>query len=192
MSDAATGTRHGQQAGTDAGGWTAWLAPGERLLWQGAPGDGIRFRREDRMLIPFSLVFGAFALVWWGAAYGIDAPWPMLAFGTVFVLIGLYLVIGRFLWDAYVRARTRYALTDRRALIATRHPGRRMKDWPITADMPLDVETGPTTSIYFARERVGGWRRRHARRVGFEFIADGPEVLSLIRAVQRGDAGRVR
>jgi hypothetical protein len=176
----------------EAGGWGAWLAPGERLLWQGAPGDGIRFRREDRMMIPFSLVFAGFALFWWVAAYSMGAPWPMLAFGTVIVLIGAYLVIGRFVWDAYARALTRYALTDRRALIATRHLGRRVKDWPLSADMALDVETGPTTSIYFAQEHAGGWRRRHTRRIGFEFIADGPEVLSLIRAVQRGESGRAR
>jgi hypothetical protein len=198
----------GRRAGAGAAesGWAPWLDPGEKVLWEGAPGGGLRWRRSDWLMVPFSLLWCGFAVFWTVMAASEGAPAPMVAFGAGFVCIGLYLVVGRFFWDAYKRGLTRYALTDRRALIATRHAGRRLRSWPIGADTAIDVETGPTTSIYFATERVGGgdveyaedeyvsWRgrRRRARhrRVGFEFLADGPAVLSLIRGAQQGEAGR--
>jgi hypothetical protein len=50
-----------------------------------------------------------------GAASGIDMIFPL--WGIPFVLVGLYAVFGRFLHDAWIRSRTRYGLTDGRALI---------------------------------------------------------------------------
>jgi hypothetical protein len=43
----------------------------------------------------------------------------MVLWGIPFVLVGLYLIIGRFFADAYLRARTCYGVTDQRVLIVT-------------------------------------------------------------------------
>ena len=173
-----------------ATGWEPWLAPGERLLWQGAPARGLRLSKVDWVLIPFSLVWCGFAVVWTGMAIAGGLPVVAILIGVVFVIIGLFMVIGRFLWDAHVRAGTRYALTDRRAFIATRHFGRRLRSFPITAATPIEVEAGKTTSIWFALSPTG--RRigtaRHGtmpERHGFQHLIDGPEVLALMRHVQR-------
>ena len=48
-------------------------------------------------------------------------PWAVV-WGVPFVLVGIYLIFGRFLLDAWVRGGTRYAVTNRRVLISRGRP----------------------------------------------------------------------
>src|SRR5207244_7249306 len=90
------------------------LDSGERLLWSGQPRGGIRLRGQDALLIPLSLLWGGFAIFWEFMALtaATKAPGPVAVvfpvFGLPFVVIGLYLIFGRFIVDAKVRARTSY------------------------------------------------------------------------------------
>jgi hypothetical protein len=104
------------------------LLPGERIVWSGRPAQGVLFTGRDVFLIPFSLVWCGFAIFWTVlAATGTmatgraDVAWFPL-FGLPFVCVGLYFVAGRFLVDAWIRSGVRYALTDRRVLIARSGP----------------------------------------------------------------------
>ena len=186
-----------------AAGWAPYLDPGELLLWDGAPARGIRF--EMRMLgqSAFGLFFLGFALFWMAGASGVlwgnggGGPPDVFAyifplFGLPFVAVGAWMVFGHILWDAWVRSRTRYALTNRRAIIASQTFARSLKSWPIDANTELDYRPGSHATLYFAEEtRVHRGRRRtrlHAEPIGFRFIADGDHVYQLFRSVQRGDA----
>lgn len=112
---------------TDA--FRPYLQPGERVVWTGRPAQGVRLAAYDALLIPFSIVWCGFAIVWEAmAVFGtfagssagpeaLAATLPIALFGVPFVLIGLYFVFGRFFADAWVRARILYVLTDRRALV---------------------------------------------------------------------------
>jgi hypothetical protein len=96
------------------------LVPGESFVWAGQPKTSVVFHKEDFLLIPFSLMWGGFAIFWeanvlgiWGAQA--HTPWTFgVLCGIPFVLIGQYLIWGRFFYTAWLKRRTHYAVTNRR------------------------------------------------------------------------------
>ncbi len=101
------------------------LEVGEPLLWSGQPRKGIVFRSSDVFLIPFSIMWGGFAIFWETSVFaqarkgGKTMSLFMVLWGIPFVLIGLYMIFFRFIVDARRREHTCYGLTDRRAIIVT-------------------------------------------------------------------------
>ena len=92
------------------------LIAGERLLWTGKPKTGIVFRISDAAYIPFSILWFAFAIFWeFGASRGGGAFF--MIWGIPFILIGFYMAIGRFFYDALLRKNTIYGVTDNRVII---------------------------------------------------------------------------
>jgi Domain of unknown function (DUF1707) len=101
------------------------LLDGERLLWVGQPDPRKHFTRADRFLIPFSVLWGGFALSWESVALfatsdkGSHAPISFPVIGFLFTVLGIYFMVGRFFYKAYTKKRTTYAITDRRVLVLT-------------------------------------------------------------------------
>ena len=108
------------------------LLKGENVLWWGRPAQGIMLTARDGVLIPFSLFWIVFTIVWESSALKSPAPFPFALFGLPLVLGGLFLIFGRFLLDSWLRSRMVYALTDRRVLIARSPP------WPSFKSVNLD------------------------------------------------------
>jgi hypothetical protein len=173
------------------GGWAPYLDPGERLLWEGRPATGLRWSRQDLFLLPFGLVFAGFAIFWEVSVIAAGAPLFMVLFGVPFVLVGLFLAVGRVFWDSYARRHTAYALTDRRAIVATSALGRALRSWPITPGMETEFRPGPESTLVFASEWRPGRRTRRGHSAGrriehaFRHIPDGDRVHALFRAIQR-------
>lgn len=98
------------------------LMSGESISWSGMPDPSVIFHSEDWFMIPFSLLWGGFAIFWeasvaglWGSKSGV--PWNFgVLWGVPFVLIGQYFIWGRLFVDAWLKRRTYYAITDRRVL----------------------------------------------------------------------------
>jgi hypothetical protein len=139
-----------------------WILPGERLYWRGAPDPGVIFGPEDAYLIPFSLLWGGFAIFW-----EIGVSRQGLVFGMVwgipFVLIGLYLIFGRFFYKRWNRRRTRYAISDQR-IIVTRKRGNHIQAIPLTR--PFDVKRRRDGKHVILSWQVSGGQQSQ-RGVGF-------------------------
>lgn len=99
------------------------LLRGEKVVWSGRPKRGLMLTGRDGFLIPFGLLWGGFAVFWeWNVLRMPNAPVVMIVFGVPFVLIGLFMIFGRFFVDAWLRQSVFYALTDRRVLILRSRP----------------------------------------------------------------------
>ncbi|MGH9170807.1 MAG: hypothetical protein ACRD0Z_08040 [Acidimicrobiales bacterium] len=94
---------------------SAWLQPGERVLWRGRPDARVIFARQDAYLVPVSVVWTGFFAVM--SLSGHLGPRGGIGLGAVpFLAFGAYLVLGRFVTKVLGRRRTRYAITNQRAV----------------------------------------------------------------------------
>ncbi len=96
---------------------TEYLDKEEKLIWTGQPKSGIIFKSSDLFLIPFSIIWCGFAFFWFFSATNSGAPFIFSMFGIPFMLIGLYFVFGRFIFDAKLRKNTFYGVTNERIII---------------------------------------------------------------------------
>ena len=127
------------------------LTPGESLRWSGRPQQGLMLKASDAVMIPFSLLWGGFAIFWEVMAYRSGAPIFMLLFGGAFVLIGLQLIIGRFFTDAWIRGSTLYGLTNKRVIILKERPRTTVRSLELDqlADVTLSESSGGRGTITF-------------------------------------------
>lgn len=126
-----------------------YLARGERLTWTGSPARGIVFGPRDAMLIPFSLLWGGFAIFWEVSVLRAHAPGFFSLWGVPFVLIGLYMIAGRFFHDAWLRARTVYGLTNERAIVLRQSRGGNVASRDLGGEVRITGQRGSFGTIEF-------------------------------------------
>jgi len=179
------------------------LERGEALLWSGQPQKGLRLRSQDLFLIPFSLMWGGFAIFWEfsvithpGKCDGSTGLF-MTLWGIPFVCIGLYFIFGRFFADAYNRSRTFYGVTNERIIILSGIFSRQVKSLQLRtlSDISLNQGSGDVGTITFGPSQntmnifmpSGSWpgAARYAPP-SFDLIERPKEVYNIIRQAQKG------
>lgn len=174
---------------------TSQLSPGESILWSGQPRRGIIFRASDAFMIPFSLLWCGFAIFWEMSVLSTGAPFFFKLWGIPFVLVGLYMVIGRFFVEARQRAKTYYGVTNERAIIVSGIFRKQIKSLNLKtlADISLDEKTDGSGTISFglsnsnsARQNGFPFSRRNQSEVpSFDSIQNAKKVYEIIRNAQR-------
>lgn len=175
------------------------LSSGERLLWSGMPRQGIKLRASDILMIPFSLLWGGFAFFWeYSVFQQSDAPIFFALWGIPFVLVGIYMIIGRFVVDSYQRSRTYYGLTDHRVLIVDGLFNREITSLSLNnlseislqerADGSGSILFGPGNPMYamWAGTLWPGMSKRMPP--AFELVEDVRQVYELLWTTQRSTA----
>jgi hypothetical protein len=173
------------------------LSAGERLLWAGRPRSGLVLRPGDAFLVPFSLLWGGFACYWEYSVVTGGAPWFFMLWGVPFVLMGLYLIVGRLFVDARMRANTVYGLTGERVIILSGLFARTVKSLNLRtlSDVSLTERADGSGSISFGPgspyggwfQPFGPWPGRGVLPPTFDLIPRAKEVYEAIRTAQRGD-----
>ncbi|MGB1234415.1 MAG: hypothetical protein ACPG5U_01625 [Planktomarina sp.] len=169
-----------------------YLAKGERLLWQGKPDSSVLVTGpQDIVLIPFSLAWGGFALFWNISVWNMGAPFFFKIFGLPFLIVGAYMVFGRFFFSAYKRKDTQYAITNIRALIIKRGV---LKEMPITPSLGITSKSGTSGSITLGKvtpalrgshTSMGVWNGESGD-FSFSHLADTQAAYAAIKSVQNG------
>lgn len=171
------------------------LSAGEQMLWSGQPKSGIQLRTSDIFLIPFSLFWAGFAVFWESSVIGIGAPFFFMLWGIPFILMGLYITVGRFFLDAALRAKTWYAVTNERILIVSGLINQTIRSYPLRSmpEMTLRLRRDQSGTITFGAEapsrsmyRGFVWPGMDQRLApAFDLLPDAQSVYDLIRRAQR-------
>lgn len=156
-----------------------YMVPGEAVLWKGKPGKGHLLTPQDVYMIPFSIFWCGFAVVWEiGVIFG-GAPFFFGIWGIPFILVGLYITVGRFFHTAYLRKHTAYVITNKKII---RKRGKRM-DMLGAGNMPLTHIT--TFADGNGTIRFGEYNM-YCRRNGFDgFQNSAPFMLENVPDVVR-------
>lgn len=167
------------------------LEPGEHLLWWDRPPAGLIFRPADWFLVPFSVLWACFAFFWEAKVLDSNAPPLFGLVGVPFVLVGIYILVGRFVHDAWRRGRTAYGLTDQRVMIVTGSWETKSVYLEGLGEVNLRERGDGTGSIIFGHEQspfmrgnLGAWSGRPSVPT-FERVKDVRRVLSAIREAQK-------
>lgn len=176
------------------------LDPGERLLWAGQPRQGFSLRGHDVFMIPFSLIWGGMVIfmVTIGTVGAVQQSGPggliFLLFGSPFLAIGLYLIFGRFYFDARSRARTFYGVTNERIIISSGLFSRNVKSLLLRtlSDVTLTEKADGRGTISFGQGHfmmawfpVGWPGAGRYTPPSFDMVADAKRIFDIIRQAQR-------
>jgi hypothetical protein len=173
------------------------LVSGENLVWAGKPNPGKIFHSDDLFMIPFSLLWGGFAIFWesgvlglWGHSSKHPAPFFFILWGIPFVVIGQYLIWGRFIYDAWLKRRTYYGVTNRRLLVVQESTKRKTCSMYIDAIPTVERDGGSVGTLRFGtkfpvvagrNQRTRNWSRFNVGGVPvFADIDDAAYVYRLI------------
>jgi len=183
------------------------LGTREQVLWSGVPRRGFALRKSDIMLIPFSIMWGGFAIIWETSVLRSDVL-LMKLWGIPFVLVGLYMIVGRFFVDRWQRDRTFYGVTNERIIIVTKNLlGKQVKSLDLRNlyEITVDEKSNKSGTITFklsatlppqAKESHRSFRLSSPSPAGsnkyseqyspaFEMILDVKNVYNLIRQAQQ-------
>ncbi len=178
------------------------LDSGEQYIWSGIPKQGIFFRASDIFMIPFSLLWGGFAIFWEIMALSIPAheagPVSIIfpLFGIPFVIVGLHMIFGRFIYDSRMRSKTFYGLTDQRVIIVTELFRKKVKSLNLRtmSDVSLSEKSNKSGTITFGQENallsfLGAYSftgmSGGSNVPKFEFIDNAKNVYNQIRDLQK-------
>ena len=175
------------------------LNPGERIIWSGQPQQGLMLRLADFLMIPFSLLWGGFAIFWESSVMSNGAPFFFMIWGIPFVLMGLYMIFGRFFVDMAQRSKTYYALTSERVIIISGLFNQNVKTLRLNQLPEINISTrsnGQGTITFGAVHPMawmysgGGFpnRGRYNFAPSFDMINDVKMVYQQIKRLQREEA----
>ncbi len=151
------------------------LVEGEKILWQGQPDASKFFTATDIFYVPFSLLWGGFALFWNVGVWTSNAPFFFRLWGLPFLVVGAYMIFGRFVYKWWRKRHTYYAVTDKRLLVLTTGMRHNLESFRLSnlPELSKSVDRSGNGSITFGKAPTPSmWRRNRMNmsNSGIEFF----------------------
>lgn len=174
------------------------LLPGESIYWAGMPSPAKIFHADDIGQIPLSLMWGGFATFLLANVLGYinfgakpssrpsSAPFMALLLIPT-VLMGQYMIWGRFFLDAWLKRRTYYAVTNRRVLLL-QEGWKTQRRFLFLEALPEILREGTTIGTLWLGPKlatVGVTYRDRIRHVSLLYLGDSTPVLADIPEADR-------
>jgi hypothetical protein len=168
------------------------LIENEKLVWTGRPSNVLAFKTKDLLLIPFSLIWFVMMIGIAIAGRANIQLLPALLVCIPFLVMGLYAVAGRFIFDSKRRANTNYGITDNRVIIRSGIISKTTNSFNIKTmqDITITEKSKGRGTIMFGRnnfrlEMMHGMALIANKETPcFEQIGDVKSVYSLIIKMQ--------
>ncbi len=149
-------------------------------------------RPADALLIPFSLFWCGFSVFWEFGASRSRGSFFFTLWGIPFILVGLYMVVGRFFTDARERQNTVYAVTTERVMILGGFFKRSVRSFSLRSLPEISLSEGPDgrgtitlgpPSPWFAS---GGWPgARQQGTPALEGVDNARSLYEILRQAQK-------
>lgn len=171
------------------------LGKDEKLLWQGQPTPGIRFSPQDFFITPLILLWlTVVGATTFHSVFGSEKNDQPVFMAIPFLFIGFYLLIGRFIVDAYSRKSTRYRLTTERAIIESGIFQKKVRSVYLsaTAEISLIQRKNGSGTVVFGSDNgrfsalPRSWPGANKYQApGFDVIEDSKRIYDLAIKAQR-------
>jgi hypothetical protein len=178
-----------------------YLSKSEYIIWFGKPETTIYFTHSDFILIPFSLLFGIPAILWEIQTFNMIQKNGLADFyyGIPFLIMGLYLLFGRFIFKKWKKKRTYYAITNKRIIIMTNIWGTHFNNMVISSILKISKKInsiGVGTLVFKEHSSILGLLFRfhisvnntgldilpfYSSEIGFYDIQNAEKVYNLIK-----------
>ncbi len=163
--------------------WQQHLHDTEDLLWTGRPGQGLRYSKSGMVMSIIGAFFTGLGLINLRVSMATEGTDSFLILDYIIVAGGLYLLVGHWFLDAQQRKTTRYALTNKRALIYSGLRQMRLRSYPVENAKLSLIGDGPYSVIFGTEARKNDNFSTYKQEVGFRFVDDGREVYDKMQKV---------
>ena len=174
--------------------FTGYLREDEQLLWSGKPKLGILFRSSDLFQVPFAavwlyLVVNDFIMTEQGSFPTKIEPMLLL-----FVAVGLYMLIERFIHEMIQRQYSYYAVTNQRVMVKSGVFTSQVQSTGLRSIVSIQLKERRSGQGSLTFETVSNLARKgllnnksntQAAPLSFYKIADARQVFALITQAQQ-------
>ena len=158
------------------------LDTGERLLWSGRALPDLRLESGNLLHSLFGFVFLGISIASLLAAGKESTIFPVL-WTIPFVVVGLYVSVGRFFWIAFCRRYTEYAVTNQRVIVRSSLLSRTQSiEYRKIRTVTLTEKSDGSGTIQFGESSVEDTVGRiTSSATRMEAVADARLVYNIIR-----------
>jgi hypothetical protein len=163
------------------------LLSDEIILWADMPNPKIIFHSDDWAIIPFAAMWLGFSIFWEADALGLTSGNPSrhadlfaVLWGIPFFLFGNYIFWIRFVWDAWAKRRTYYAITNRRVVLLQRAWTKRIASLFLREVPSIEIEGRSTGTLWLGpKYPIFGGRGQKLRSMSRFDFGDVPVLADI-------------